>query len=72
MFPFTDFASRKKESFAFKQGDCPFIVCSVSSVCILISTSNKYRNFSYLDICRYFGFVRTISAVLVVFIISSS
>ena len=72
MFPFTDFALRKKESFAFKQGGCHFIICSVSNVCILISTSNKYRNFSYLDICRYFVFVRAVSAVRFVFIISSS
>ena len=46
---------RKKEWSALKQGDCHSIVCSVSSVCILISTSNKYCIFSYLDICRYFG-----------------
>ena len=72
MFPFTDFALRKKESFAFKQGDCHFIVCSVSSVCILIFLSNKYHSFSYLDIYHYFGFVRTISAVRFIFIISSS
>ena len=72
MFPFTDFALRKKESFAFKQGGCHFIICSVSYVCLLISTSNKYHNFSYLDICRDFVFVRTISAVRFVFIISSS
>ena len=71
MLPFTDFALRKKKPSALKQGDCHFIVCSVSSVCIFISTSNKYRNFSYLDICCYFGFVRSISAVRFVFIISS-
>ena len=63
---------RKKEWSALKQGDCHFIVCSVSSVCILISTSNKYRNFSYLDICRYLCFVRTTPALRFVFIISSS
>ena len=72
MFLFTEFALRKKDWFAFKQDDCHLIVCSVSSVCILISTLNKYRNFSYLDICRYFGFVGTNSAVRLVFIISSS
>ena len=42
---FTDFALRKKEKvICFKRGNCHFIVCSVSSVCILISTSNKYRS----------------------------
>ena len=63
---------RKKEWFAFKQGDCLFIVCSVSSLCIFISTSNKYCNFSYSDICRHFGFVKATSALRFVFIISSS
>ena len=72
MFLFADFALRKKERFAFKQGDYHFIVCSASFVCILISTSNKYRSFSYLDICRYLCFVRTIPALRFVFIISSS
>ena len=71
MFLFIDFALRKKEWFAFKQGDCHIIVCSVSSVCILIFISNKYRNFSYFDICRYFGLVRTTSAMHFVFIIFS-
>ena len=61
-FLFTDFALRKKEKvICFKRGNCHFIVCSVSSVCILISTSNKYRSFSYWDIYHYFGFVRTTS-----------
>ena len=63
MFLFTDFALSKNKRFSFKQGDCHFLVFSVSSVCILISTSNKYRSFSYLDICRYFGVVRTTPAV---------
>ena len=61
-FLFTDFALRKKEKvICFKRGNCHFIVCSVSSVCILISTSNKYRSFSYWDIYHYFGFARTTS-----------
>ena len=61
-FLFTDFALTKKEKvICFKRGNCHFIVCSVSSVCILISTSNKYRSFSYWDIYHYFGFVRTTS-----------
>ena len=72
MFLFTDFALSKNKRFSFKQGDCHFLVFSVSSVCILISTSNKYRSFSYLDICRYFGVVRTTPAVRFDFIISSS
>ena len=38
----------------------------------LISTSNKYRSLSYLDICHYFDFLRTTPAVHLVFIISSS
>ena len=46
-FLFTDFALRKEKVICFKRGNCHFIVCSVSSVCILISTSNKYRSFSY-------------------------
>ena len=61
-FLFTDFALRKKEKvICFKRGNCHFIVCSVSSVCILISTSNKYCSFSYWDIYHCFGFVRTTS-----------
>ena len=61
-FLFTDFALRKKEKvICFKRGNCHFIVCSVSSVCIPIPTSNKYRSFSYWDIYHYFGFVRTTS-----------
>ena len=61
-FLFTDFALRKREKvICFKRGNCHFIVCSVSSVCILISTSNKYRSFSYWDIYHYLGFVRTTS-----------
>ena len=58
-FLFTNFALRKKEKvICFKRGNYPSIVCYVSSVCILISTSNKYCSFSYLDIYHYFGFVR--------------
>ena len=50
-FLFTDFALRKKEKrICFKRGNCHFIACSVSSVCILISAFNKYRSFSYLGI----------------------
>ena len=61
-FLFTDFALRKKKKLiCFKWGNCHFIVCSVSSVYILIATSNKYRSFSYLDIYHYFGFVRATS-----------
>ena len=69
----TDFALRKKEKvICFERGDCHFIVCSVSSVCIFISTSNKYRSFSYLDIYHYFVFFGTTSTGQLVFIISSS
>ena len=68
---FIDFPLRKKEKvICFKRDDGHFIVFSVSFVCILISTSNKYRSFSYLDICHYFGFVRTTLAVPLAFIIS--
>ena len=50
-FLFTDFALRNKEKrICFKRGNYHFIVCSVSSVCILMSASNKYRSFSYLGI----------------------
>ena len=70
---FTDFILRNKEKvICFKRGKCQFKVYFVSSVCILISTFNKYRSFSYLVICQYFGFVRTTSAVRLVFIIFSS
>ena len=47
--------------FCSKRGNCHFVVCSFSSVSILISTSNKYHSFSYSDICHCFGFVRTTS-----------
>ena len=47
-FLFTDSALSKKEKvICFMRGNCHFIVCFVSSVCVLISTSNKYRSFSY-------------------------
>ena len=46
---FRDFAFRKKEKvICVRPSDCHFMVCSVSSVSILISTSNKYHSFSYL------------------------
>ena len=61
-FLLTDFALRKKEKvICFMGGNYHYVVCSVSSVCIHISTSNKYRSFSYWDIFHYFGFVRITS-----------
>lgn len=61
---FTDFffLRKKKGEICFNWGDCHFIVCSVSSMCILISTSNNYCNFRFLNICHYFRIVRTSSA----------
>ena len=61
-FLFTDSALRKKEKvICFMRGNWHFIVCSVSSVCILIFTSSIYRSFSHLDIYQYFVFFRTTS-----------